>query len=307
MAPRSVLVTGASGLIGFDLVRRLHAEGHKVVAVDRSVAEFRSVTETAFEVEIGDVHKLHELAARFDVDAIVHCGGVSGPMVGKNNPAMVFNVNVGGTVDVAEVARQLAVHRGSCRLVYCSSLMVYGDQPQDGIDESHRLLTRNCYASSKVAAEAVVLAYAEEHNVDAAILRIASVYGPRRRTSCTLRDMIEDALAGRHTHLPFGEDSRRQWVHVDDVVAGIIAALNAPALKRRVYNISAGVKPQVGEAASLIREFIPGADIKFSGHGDVGYTSVGLLSIDAAHEDLGYVPEVSLRVGIKTLVDAMRH
>lgn len=307
MAPQSVLVTGASGLIGFDLVYRLQAEGHKVVAVDRSVAELQSVTETAFELEIGDVHKLHELAARFEFDAIVHCGGVSGPMLGRDNPAMVFDVNVGGTVDVAEVARQLATRRGSCRLVFCSSLMVYGHQPQDGIDEAHRLLTRNCYASSKVAAEAVVLAYAQEHNVDGAILRIASVYGPRRRTNCTLRDMIEDALAGRETHLPFAEGARRQWVHVDDVVTGIIGALNAPDLKQRVYNISAGTKPSVGEAASLVREFIPNADIKFSGEADVGYTSIGILNIDAAREDLGYMPAVSLRTGIKRLIDVVRH
>ncbi|TKB18645.1 MAG: NAD(P)-dependent oxidoreductase [Mesorhizobium sp.] len=306
MAPQSVLVTGAGGLIGFDLVRRLGAGGHKVVAVDRSVAELQSVTETAFELEIGDVHKLHELAARFECDAIVHCGGVSGPMLGRDNPAMVFDVNVGGTVDVAEVARQLAGRRGSCRLVYCSSLMVYGHQPQDRIDEDRRLLTRNCYASSKVAAEAVVLAYAQEHNVDAAILRIASVYGPRRRTNCTLRDMIEDALAGRETHLPFAKDARRQWVHVDDVVTGIIGALNAPDLKRRIYNISAGVKPSVGEAASMVREFIPSADIKFGGEADVGYTSIGILNIDAAREDLGYIPAISLRAGIKRLIDVVR-
>lgn len=305
MTPQSILVTGASGLIGFDVVRRLRSEGRKVVAVDRVVSELRDVTENAFELEIGDVHRLHELATRFDIDGIVHCGGISGPMLGRDNPAMVFNVNVGGTVDVAEVARHRVAGGKSCRLVVCSSLMVYGRQPDDGIDEARPLLTRNCYASSKVAGEAVVLSYIHEHDVDAAILRVASVYGPRRRTSCTLRDMVEDAVAGQTTQLPFRQDARRQWVHVDDVVASIIGALDARELRYRIYNISAGTKPLVADAVAHIREFIPNADIRFGDDDDANYTSVGLLKIDAARADLGYAPGVSLRAGIKTLVDAV--
>jgi UDP-glucuronate 4-epimerase len=306
MKPQSILVTGASGLIGFDVVRRLCSEGRRVVAVDRVVDELRAVTENALELEIGDVHKLHEIAARFEIDAIVHCGGVSGPMLGRDNPAMVFNVNVGGTVDIAEVARQIVSRGKPCRLVFCSSLMVYGSQPDDGIDENHPLLTRNCYASSKIAAEAVVLSYAEEHHVDAAILRVASVYGPRRRTSCTLRDMIENAVAGRPTRLPFGKDARRQWVHVDDVVASVVGGLDASNLRRRVYNINGGSKPLIAEAASHIRDFIPHADIEFGEDSDTGYTSIGLLKIDAAGEDLGYAPKVTLRMGIETLINAAR-
>ena len=203
--PQKVLVTGANGLIGFDVVKRLRALGRNVVAVDRSIAEVATLTEHAFDLEIGDAHRLHELAWRFDVDAIVHCGAVSGPMLGRENPAMVFRVNVGGTVDAAEVARQIAARRGSCRLILCSSLTVYGNQPHDGIAENAPLLTRTVYASSKVAAEAVALSYAEEHGVDSIVLRIAGVYGPRRRTSCVLRLMIEDALAGHPTRLGYGK------------------------------------------------------------------------------------------------------
>ena len=306
MAPRSTLVTGANGMIGFDLVRRLKSEGRKVVAVDRSISDVRAMADEAFELEIGDVHRLHEIAARFDIDAIAHCGGVSGPMLARDNPAMLFRVNVGGTVDVAEVARQMAARRGFCRLVFCSSLTVYGDQPQDGIGEDHPLLTRNCYASSKVAAERVVLSYAQEHRIDGIVLRIAGVYGPRRRTSCVLRLMIEDALSGRPTHLPYGRGFPRQWVHVDDVVQGIVSAIDADERRHRVYNISGGVNPTIDEAAELIRELIPGADIELQAGPDPEDVTLGLLSIEAARGDLGYAPRVSLRTGIERLIAAVR-
>ncbi len=304
---KSVLVTGANGLIGFEVVKRLASAGRTVIAVDRTVSEVGGLTENAFSLEIGDQHKLHELAARFEVDAIVHCGGVSGPMLGRDNPAALFNINVGGTVDVAEVARQRTALGHSCRLLFCSSLTVYGNQPQDGIMESNPLLTRQCYASSKVAGEAVVLSYAEEHNLDAIVLRIAGVYGPRRRTACVLRLMIENALGNKATHLPYGHGFPRQWVHVDDIVSGLILALDVEAPAERVFNLSSGANPTIDEAADIIRQAIPQADIRLDPGADPEDITLGLLSIEAARRILGYEPAVTLKDGIHRLIQSIKN
>lgn len=303
----SVVVTGANGLIGYEVVKRLAGAGRKVIAVDRTVSEVASLTEHAFALEIGDQHRLHELAARFDIDAIIHCGGVSGPMLGRDNPAALFNINVGGTVDVAEVARQRALLGRPCRLLFCSSLTVYGNQPQDDIRESNPLLTRQCYASSKVAGEAVVLSYAEEHNLDAIVLRIAGVYGPRRKTSCVLRLMIDNALDGKATHLPYGQGFPRQWVHVDDIASGLILALDVEAPSERVFNLSGGINPTIDEAADIIRDAIPAADIRLDPGADLEDITLGLLSIDAARRVLGYEPSVTLKDGIRRLIQSIKN
>ena len=302
----SVLVTGANGLIGFEVVKRLAADGKSVVALDRVIDEVATVAANAFAIEIGDVHKLHEIAAKFDVGAIVHCGGVSGPMLSRDNPAHIFRVNVGGTVDMAELARQVASRRGSCRLVFCSSLTVYGDQPNDDITEDYPLLARGCYPASKIAGEAVVRAYAEEHGVDAIVLRIAGVYGPRRKTQCILRAMIVDALEKRPSRFAFGKGFPRQFVHVDDVVSGICLALNAKAAKARVYNLSAGVNPTLDEAAAIIRAFLPEADIELQPGPDPEDVTLGLLSIEAARRDLNYSPSVALRQGVEHLIESIK-
>jgi nucleoside-diphosphate-sugar epimerase len=304
---KSVLVTGANGLIGYEIVKRLAAEGRKVIAVDRTVSEVAAMTENAFSLEIGDQHRLHELAARFEIDAIVHCGGVSGPMLGRDNPAALFNINVGGTVDVAEVARQRTALGHPCRLLFCSSLTVYGNQPQDGIKESNPLLTRQCYASSKVAGEAVVLSYVEEHSLDAIVLRIAGVYGPRRRTACVLRLMIESALEGKTTHLPYGQGFPRQWVHVDDIASGLILALDVEAPSERVFNLSGGANPTIDEAAAIIRHALPNADIRLDPGADPEDITLGLLNIDAARRVLGYEPAVTLKDGIRRLIQSVKN
>ncbi|WP_412066299.1 NAD-dependent epimerase/dehydratase family protein [Rhizobium sp. SYY.PMSO] len=302
----SILVTGANGLIGYEVVKRLAGAGRNVIAVDRTVSDVATLTGNAFPLEIGDQHRLHELADRFQIDAIVHCGGVSGPMLGRDNPAALFNTNIGGTIDVAEVARQRTLHGHSCRLLFCSSLTVYGNQPQDGIRESNPLLTRQCYASSKVAGEAVVLSYVEEHDLDAIVLRIAGVYGPRRRTSCVLRLMIQNALEGRPTYLRYGQGFPRQWVHVDDIAAGLILALDVEAPTERVFNLSGGVNPTIDEAADIIRAVIPAADIRLDPGADPEDITLGLLSIEAARRVLGYEPSVTLRDGIHRLIQSMR-
>lgn len=302
----SILVTGANGLIGYEIVDRLVRAGRRVVAVDRTICEVGALTETAFCLEIGDTHKLHELAARYEIDAIVHCGGVSGPMLGRDNPAALFNINVGGTIDVAEVARQRTALGRPCRLLFCSSLTVYGNQPEDNVTERHPLLTRQCYASSKVAGEAIVLSYGEEHAVDAIVLRIAGVYGPRRRTSCVLRLMITNALQQRSTHLPYGNGFPRQWVHVDDVVSGMLLALDVQSPSTRIFNLSAGENPTIDEAATIIREAIPSAEITLDPGADPEDITLGLLSIDAARRELGYAPTVSLKDGIHRLIRSIK-
>lgn len=303
----SILVTGANGLIGYEVVKRLASAGRKVIAVDRTVSDVATLTENAYALEIGDQHRLHELAARFAVDAIVHCGGVSGPMLGRDNPAALFNTNIGGTIDVAEVARQRTALGNPCRLLFCSSLTVYGNQPQDDIKESNPLLTRQCYASSKVAGEAVVLSYVEEHALDAIVLRIAGVYGPRRRTACVLRLMIDNALEGKTTHLPYGQGFPRQWVHVDDIASGLILALDVEAPSERIFNLSGGINPPIDEAADIIRAAIPGADIRLDEGADPEDITLGLLSIDAARRVLGYGPAVTLKDGIHRLIQFIKN
>lgn len=306
MLCKSILVTGANGLLGYDVVKRLVADGRQVVAVDRTISDVKALTDRAFDLEIGDAHRLHEIAFRYGVDAIVHCGGFSGPTVGRDNPSLMFKVNIGGTLDVAEVARQITIRSGRCRLLFCSSLTAYGNQAVDDITEDFPLLSRQCYPSSKIAGEAIVSSYAAEHNVDAISLRIAGVYGPRRRTSCVLRLMISNALAGRPTHLPYGNGFPRQWVYVDDVVDGILLALDVDRPSTRTFNISGGINPAIDEAASIIRELIPSAEITLEEGADPEDVTLGLLSIEAARRELGYTPAVSLRDGIARLLAAIK-
>lgn len=291
----AVLVTGAGGLIGHHVVESLRLAGRKVVAADRMTTDLDAPAAT---LEIGDIHGLYRAVDAHDVASIVHCGGISGPMLGRDNPARLIGLNVSGTLDIAEVARYLVRRNGACRVVFCSSLSVYGDQPDDGITEDAPTLTRGVYGASKIAAEAILRAYAAEHGVESASLRITWVYGPRRTTDCVIRTMIDDALAGRPTRLPYGRDFRRQFVHVLDVVQAIRLALDAPRLDHLVYNVSGGVKPTLGDVADIVRSCLPEADITLADGPDPVDNTLGRVDISRIGDELGFRPSVGLREGI---------
>ena len=116
-----ILVTGAAGLIGVRLVRRLLGDGAAVIATDRQFVEAPPGMLWA-TVDLLDGHALQTLMREARVGAVVHSGAISGPMVAAGDPHQVISVNVTGTLNVAEAALRTGVER----VVALSSAGVYG-------------------------------------------------------------------------------------------------------------------------------------------------------------------------------------
>lgn len=299
MAGDAILVTGANGLIGHALIRHLHGEGRKVVAMDRVVPEELPPEIPVVIADLADALRIVETMARFSVGAVAHCGAISGPMVANDKPDLVFRINVGGTMIMAAAARQAGVGR----FVFTSSVAAYGGQPTQGpVPESAPLLANDPYGASKVACEAILGAY-RRAGLDVIALRPTSVYGPRRTTDCAIRRMIEDAQAGLPTRFDLGADARRQFVHVDDTVDAMARALDASPRPRMAYNISGGTWLTLGDIAALVKRVLPRADIGFAVPDAARDSAIGALDLDTARRELGYVPRISLEDGIRTYAD----
>jgi UDP-glucuronate 4-epimerase len=293
MAEAPILVTGSNGLIGHALLRRLAAEGRAAIATDQRPADGLDVP--TIVLDLRDRVAVDVLAARYKPRAIVHTGGLSGPMVAPNDPALVFDVNVGGTVNVCEAARR----HGVGRLIFLSSITAYGDQPDEGdVTEATPLLATEPYGASKVAGEAVVRAFVR-HGVEGTSLRLGAVYGPRRATACLIRLMLENALAGVPTRLDYGAGWRRQYVFVEDVVDAILLAVEKRGLPLAAYNVTAGVNIPLEEVAAAAKQALPAIDAAFARSTHPFDNRVGRLDIAAAERDLGYRPKTSLVDGIR--------
>lgn len=295
---KPVLVTGAAGLVGRKLARRLADRQRAFIALDRTA----SVTEDGIEIvgcDLGDVHRMYALT-REGIDSVVHCGAFSGPMVARDTPHSMVQVNIVGTANMLELAR---VHEAR-RFVYCSSTSAYGVVRSPGpVAEDCLLQPASLYGASKVASEYITTSYAQQYGLSAASVRLSWVYGPGRTTDCVVRTMIEDALAERPTRMAFGSDFPRQFIHVDDAVDGLLEALDAESLPRTTYNVTGNTRVTLGELAQLVRHVFPKADIVLQHGPDPVDEFQEQFSIEAARRDLGYEPRVSLEQGIRSYAE----
>jgi UDP-glucuronate 4-epimerase len=302
MTSGPILVTGAAGLIGGQLVSRLAAEGAEIIATDRRVAEAppgaRWVT-----IDLMDGSALTSLMRDARVSAVVHAGAISGPMVAAGDPHQVMAVNVGGALNIAEASLRAGVER----LVALSSAGVYGAQATlDPVREDAPLNATDVYGASKIAAETVLRAYRHDHGLPAIALRPSSVYGPGRTTACFIRDMIDHARRCEPLALARAGVCRRQFVHIDDVVAAILGALHAPCLEDFASNVGGGTWLSEQEVAAVAAPVLPGLRIAstdgaprcLDGH-------MGPLDATRARAALGFSPSISLATGIAAYATAL--
>lgn len=286
----TVLLTGASGLIGRYVHRMLRERGDKVVAIDRIAGD------DVLACDLSEVHRLHELGS--EAGAIIHCGAISGPMVARDNPYLIVQSNIVGTANILELARVKAMRR----VVYCSSVSAFGNTPAglDLVPEDVVLKPTSVYGASKAAGEQLLEGYRQQHGVDSVSLRPGWVYGPGRTTDCAIRTMIEDAQAERPTSFPFGRDFYRQYVHVQDVADAILLALDAKELPRRSYTINGGTYLTLGDVAAIVRKVLPSARIEMGPGGDPIDDVQARFDLSAAERDLGFRPRIGLEEGIRS-------
>lgn len=288
-----VLVTGSSGLVGHSVAERLHRAGVNVLGVDlrHTAGPFPSVA--------GDVSDLPLMRSLIEGRPnVVHSGAVSGPMLMLDNPYGIAQANLGGAMAVFEACRQAGVRR----LVWLSSIAVYGDQPTlDPIPEAASANPQSFYGHTKTAGEILLRGYVARYGLPAVALRLSSVFGVRRQTACGLRAVIEAGLDGRPVTVAAEGSSFRQYIHADDAARAVVLALEAQDPPQLIYNITGGSYLTEAALARMLQDLVPGLTVT---EGDPAWNEghLGPLLIGAARRDLVFEPRIGLRDGLQELI-----
>jgi nucleoside-diphosphate-sugar epimerase len=290
-----ILVTGAAGLVGNAVARRLAREGKPLIATDARTPD--SPLGCPFiEADLRDPAATCGLFTDHDIRQVVHGGAISGSMVAPDDPLRVMSVNVTGTILMAEACRRARVER----LIGLSSIGVYGDQPGIApVREDAPRLGTDVYSCSKIAMESVLLGYRVNFALSAFVLRMSSIFGPARRTPCFIRALLEAADAGREMTVSTDTDHRRQFLYIDDAVEAIWLALSAPSIPEFAYNITGGTWLTEGEVIDAAKRAVPELKAKTGNVPPLGLDGrMGRLDTALAARDLGYAPGISLEEGI---------
>jgi UDP-glucuronate 4-epimerase len=312
-----IVVTGGAGFIGYHASRALLARGDDVVVLD----DFSNAPYPTAEKERNERDLLAEFpAARvvrasvtdrdaieplFDgADAVLHLAGLAGVRPSFADPARYARVNVEGTAIVHEIARE----RGISRLVFASSSSVYGNAtPLPAREDAPAVVPESPYAASKRSAELVASALCRRTpSMHCAALRFFTVYGPRQRPEMAITLFARAAVAGRPIVM-FGDGSmRRDFTFIDDIVRGVLAALDRAPRGFRAYNLGSGapvdLRTLIGAigAAAGVTPVVETAPVPL---GDVDAT---FADIERARTELGWEPRVPLTEGLTHVLEWVR-
>lgn len=306
----TVLVTGAAGFIGSHLCDRLLSLGHRVVGVDNfcdfyprprkegNLAAARKNTNfTLVEADIRDRDALARLMGRERPASVIHLAAMAGVRPSIERPDYYTAVNVDGTVSVLDAA----VAAGVKAVLFASSSSVYGNNEKVPFAEDDRVdHPISPYAATKKAGELLCHTYHHLHGLPVYCLRFFTVFGPRQRPDLAIAKFLE--LARRGEPIPmFGDGSTsRDYTYIDDIVAGVLAALRRcqSVGGYRIYNLGGSHPVSLRDMIAAI-ERVTGVKVTVQPRpmqpGDVGRTWADLSRSKA---ELGYDPKTSLEAGM---------
>jgi len=260
LAGRSVLVTGAGGFIGGHVVERLVNDGARVRALcrynsrnERGTLDWLAPEVTAdVEVILGELRDVESVSdAVAGMDVVIHLGAQIAIPYSYVNPRDFIEVNVLGTLNVAEAARRHSV----ARVVHTSTSEVYGSAQTVPMTETHPLEPQSPYAASKLAADKLIDSYHRSFDLPACVVRPFNTYGPRQSARAIIPTIISQALAGSTLRLG-SLTPRRDLTFVADTAAGFVAAATAEDAVGRTIQLGANHDVSVGDLVRLVGEVL---------------------------------------------------
>jgi UDP-glucuronate 4-epimerase len=305
-----VMVTGAAGFIGSNLCEALLARGDEIVAVDNfnffydparkraNVAGFHEAPGCAFvDADITDAKTMSNLCETHRPDAIAHLAAYGNVRYSIGRAPLYTEVNIVGSINVLEAAR---LH-GCDRFVFASTSSAYGNTEQLPFvetDPCNRPLAP--YPASKKAVEVLGYSYTNLHDMNFTAVRFFSVYGPRGRPDMMPFLVTDRIFRGEEITLFDAGQMKRDWTYIDDIVSGIISALDTP-LGFEIINLGRGKPVLMSDFVGRIEELIGKSAVLATPEAPASEPKITFANIDKARRLLGYAPTTEVDEGLAKL------
>ena len=344
LAGKTVLVTGAAGFVGANLVLSLMKKepSARIVGVDNmndyydvSIKEYRlseidraskaaKADFTLIRGSIADTVLIERVFAEYRPDVVVNLAAQAGVRYSIDHPDVYIESNVIGFYNILEACRRYPVEH----LVYASSSSVYGDNKKipystdDKVDSPVSL-----YAATKKSNELMAHAYSKLYNIPSTGLRFFTVYGPAGRPDMAYFGFTNRLVQGESIKIFNYGNCKRDFTYVDDIVEGVCRVMCvAPEKKNgedglpippyRVYNIGNNSPENLLDFVTILQEELVRAgvlpqDYDFEAHKELvpmqaGDVPITYADVSPLEEDFGFRPSTSLREGLRRFAEWYR-
>ena len=306
-ASNRTLVIGGLGFIGVNLTEHLVGDGFPVTVVTRSKARHaeRAAAFAARGVRVleGDLRNAEAMAAAVDgQDIVFNLAGESGAVRSMEDPWTDLDVNCRGNLVLLEALRQ---HNRGAKLVFVGSRLEYGRQAVQPVDEGREPEPLCLHAIHKLTVEQYLRLYGSLYGMRFTIARVTNPYGPGQPAGRTaygvVNRLIHRALANEALTLYGDGTQRRDYVHVDDLVAALRRLAESPASDGRVFNVGSGEGTRMIDMAGAVIDLAGGGRIEhvaWPALAEQIETGDFIADVSRLRAELGWAPSVGLRDGL---------
>jgi UDP-glucuronate 4-epimerase len=307
-----ILITGGAGFIGSHLCEKLLAEGREVVMVDnfndyydpdikrRNIKEMlHNASFTLHEGDIRDADFIHGVFADVKPEAVIHLAAMAGVRPSIEEPVYYYDVNMIGTAILLEAAVKNPVEN----FVFGSSSSVYGFHEKVPFSEADPISTpASPYAATKLAGEQLCYTYQHLHGIPVNCLRFFTVYGPRQRPEMAIHKFARKILAGESIDLYGDGTSRRDYTYVDDIIHGVVQALDRPH-PFEIFNLGESQTVELSYLVELIEEKTGVKAVRNAMPDQPGDVPITYADISKARQMLDYDPKVKIEEGVERFIN----
>ena len=311
------LLIGGNGIIGHFVARRLVKEGGRPVIMSRRgdttlIGDILSRCDNVLG-DMTDNKCVDDIVRTNRISHIVHLGAAL-PSVTEKDPAAAIRLNVEGTANVLEAAR----NNGVRRVVMASSKAVYGNVRGDFDAPSYAPVPESLlpepvtvYGISKWTSELLGSWYGKNHGIEFIALRFGATIGPgkiaRHGGSFSRYSVIlENAMAGKPVEINHGADAVCDALFNDEAARGIVCALQTPRPAHQVYNIATGTGFTLRDYAAAVKRCYADADISIRSDDRLSGASNFILDASRAREDLGFIADANVDRMVQAYVSTMQ-
>ena len=299
----AVLITGGHGHIASWAAYFIAKQGQRVFLYDTNPVApdcLDSVSQniTFIKGDVLDFPRLTEVFKQYkaEIDGIIHTVGIMGEIV-LENPHRNVALNVGGTHNMLEIARQFEIPK----VVYTSTGAVYGAVGGTVSEDSYPANPSDLYGSTKASSEFLGQQYGNTFGFEFRISRVYFCYGQGKLPSNFIRlyRLAFGALEGlEDLAMDSGADQKLDFTYIEDAARGTALLYQAEKLKHNIYNIATGVPTNVGKVAELAQKYSE-FDVKVElGPGELMQRAEA-LDISRARDELGFEPRYTIEEGIQ--------
>lgn len=311
---KTILITGGAGFIGSHLLDGLMTDDNNDVVVidnfndfydpaikDANIARHAgSKNLRIYQADITDEKSVNELFSYHNFDCVVHLAARAGVRPSLENPLAYQQTNVRGTYVLLEAARKTKVPQ----FVFGSSSSIYGINAKVPFSEDDPVWqTISPYAATKLAGEAACHTYSHLYGMRVVCLRFFTVYGARQRPDLAIHKFTRLIEEGKPIPV-FGDGTtRRDYTYIDDIIAGITAAMNYNASPFEVINLGESQTVELRYLIELIEKALGKRAIIDRKPVQAGDVPITFADVSKAQRLLGYHPRTKIEDGIKKFVE----